>query len=208
MPYKTLVGQTFHYLTVLEDVGRTENGTVLYKCQCKCRRSTIVNANSLRRFNSKSCGCWRNEQTGNKFRKHGLTRSRIYKIWSNMLDRCYRQKSTSYIRYGALGITVCKRWHRFENFYSDMKDGYEKHLTIERKNSKGNYNKLNCKWATYKEQNQNKKNIRYLVIDGERKKIVDWAKISGVRAVMIRQRVDLYGWSAKRAVFEPIKIKK
>lgn len=200
--YVSLVGQKFTYLTPIEVIGRTGNGTVVYRCSCKCGNETTANANSLRTKVIKSCGCLKKEWIDSKpFKTHGLSGTRIYKIWQGMLERCYKPNSTSYCRYGAIGIKVCDRWHTFELFYEDMKDGYADHLTIERKKSNQNYCKENCKWATYQEQNENRKSITFLTIDGETKRTMDWGKISGVSARIIRQRFNRYKWSAKEAVF-------
>jgi len=201
--YKSLVGDVFHYLTVVSEHGRTKSNIVIYKCLCKCGNETLVPSNLLRKNNTKSCGCWREENMGNQFRTHGLSHTRIYKIWGCMNERCYNEKNTSYGRYGALGIRVCEKWHSFEGFYEDMKEGYSDNLTIERIISAGNYEKSNCKWATYQEQNENRKNIRFLTINGETKKIIEWSKISGTNSKVIRIRLDYYGWDPYRAVFTP-----
>lgn len=126
-----LEGCTFHYLTVVKDIGRTGNGTIVYECKCKCGNITKVNANSLRQGVIKSCGCWMKENARNLFQTHGMRKTRIYKIWSGMIQRCDNPNNSSYKRYGAKGIRVCERWYSFEEFYEDMKEGYESHLTME-----------------------------------------------------------------------------
>jgi len=196
-----LEGFVFHYLTVVKDIGRTANGTIIYECKCKCGNATKANANSLRQGVTKSCGCFMAENARNMFKTHGMSKTRIYKIWCNMIDRCTRPGSTSYDRYGAKGITFCQRWADFENFYKDMKDDYKSHLTLERIDSKKNYEKSNCKWGTYKEQSENKTNTIYLTIDGETKKLMEWSRIVGVNPNIIRQRVKTYKWSHKEAVY-------
>src|SRR5690348_10297260 len=101
-----LEGFTFHFLTVIKDIGRTNNGTIVYECLCKCGGITSVNANSLRQGVIKSCGCLAKETTSRLFKTHGMRKTRIYKIWSGMLQRCNNPKNSSYNRYGALGIKV------------------------------------------------------------------------------------------------------
>ena len=77
-----------------------------------------------------------------------------------MIKRCHNVKHKRYQDYGGRGIIVCERWHNVENFINDMNDSYVYGLTLERINNNGNYEPSNCRWATYKEQNQNQKHCR------------------------------------------------
>ena len=82
--------------------------------------------------------------------------SKTYITWHNMLQRCFYTKNHNYKYYGALGITVCKRWYSFENFLVDMGERPEG-KSIDRINPYGNYELKNCRWATIKEQNNNQR---------------------------------------------------
>jgi len=102
---------------------------------------------------------------GNSFKRtHGMTETRFFSVWREMKARCHRKANKSYGRYGGRGITVCERWHTFQNFMDDMYESYlehkvqNKHTTIERKDNDRGYSPNNCKWATYSEQNRNKRN--------------------------------------------------
>ena len=94
-------------------------------------------------------------------KKHGLSSTLFYHVWSSMKIRCFRLKNKNFPRYGGRGITVCDKWLSFLNFRDDMYADYLKHkaihktTTIDRINNDGNYCKRNCKWSTPKEQSNN-----------------------------------------------------
>ena len=94
--------------------------------------------------------------------KHGLAHTRPYNSWCAMIARCTKPNDPHYKWYGARGITVCEEWKTFEGFWNDMQEGYASNLMLEREDNNGNYCKGNCKWATRKEQSNNKRNNRLL----------------------------------------------
>lgn len=94
---------------------------------------------------------------------HGLWKRPEYTVWLNMLARCENKKCPIYSYYGGRGIKVCKSWHQFKKFYSDMgqrPEGRQREWSIERVNNNKGYKKSNCIWATMKEQNNNKRSVR------------------------------------------------
>lgn len=154
-----LTGQRFEKLLVLERDFTTKdyNKEARWKCLCDCGNISIVRSYLLRKSKTKSCGCLRVE-TINKVdnTKHGLHNTRTYHSWEQMKQRCLNPKATRYPTYGAVGVTVCSRWMNFENFLVDMGERPEGH-TLDRINPYGNYEPLNCRWATYKEQVHNRR---------------------------------------------------
>ena len=126
---------------------------------------------------------------------HGMTKTRIYKCWIHMKDRCYNHKNKQFHNYGGRGITVCDSWlNSFENFLSDMGD-MPKGLSLERiDNSKG-YSPDNCRWATAKEQAQN----RTTTIVYEGKTITEWSKILGISRAAIYARISR-NWPSARVL--------
>lgn len=122
-----------------------------------------MTARDLASGNTKSCGCLRRETTslvGLAKKTHGMRDTPEYGVWANMKDRCYNPSSEDYKNYGGRGIKVCERWlNSFENFYEDMGEKpWSKLLySLDRINNDGNYEPSNCRWATVKQQVNNRR---------------------------------------------------
>jgi len=194
-----LSGQRFGRLAVLSRGPniRKESG---WNCMCDCGRATFVRGYNLRQGLTKSCGCYNREVT-TALRKsektHGMSSSPIYRSWRSMIDRCENPRSPDYKRYGGRGISVCRRWRKsFENFYADMGDR-PSNKTIDRLDLDKGYEPANCRWATRKEQANNKRSCVLICCFGRTQNVAQWAEELGVSHSTILNRLRR-GWPPER----------
>lgn len=131
---------------------------------------------------------------------HGLSQSRIYRIWWNMINRCDNPNVLCYQRYGGSGVSYKPEWRTFENFYNDMKTGYSDDLTLDRIDNNLGYNKDNCRWIPLREQNLNKRNNRLIEYKGEIKPLTAWIRILNLKPSTVKQRYYAYGWSIEKCL--------
>lgn len=189
-----LIGQKFGRLTVIEECGRDKFRQVMWKCKCECGNEVIVRGYALRSGNTQSCGCFQKENASKEKIKHGLHRTRLYNIWCGMKERCSIPSSCCYKYYGGRGITVCSEWNDFSAFMEwALSHGYTDNLTIDRKDTNGNYCPENCRWITLKEQQSNKRSNHYIEFNGERLMLKDWAQRIGISHATLLERIERWG---------------
>lgn len=140
---------------------------------------------NLKNGSSTSCGHGNSERCREKFTKHGMSHTRFYYIWQDMLKRCYDENNIQYHNYGEIGITVCESWRKdFINFKDDMYESYidscninsEEDTTIDRINVDECYCKENCKWSTRKEQANNRRCTLKGIVNGKEMTLADISK--------------------------------
>lgn len=134
---------------------------------------------------------------------HGHSTSPEYASWKKMLQRCNNPKHINYKYYGALGVTVCERWHYFPYFWKDMGPKPSPEYSIDRIDANGNYEPGNCRWATREMQSNNRRNSRFLTFRGKTQTRDQWAKEFGIHPMTLMARLR-QGATVEEALLRPL----
>jgi hypothetical protein len=199
-----LVGQTFGRLTVIKQ-SKSKKQHTMWVCQCECGNTVIVDASNLQTLHTKSCGCYRKEiKCLNQ--KHGMSNTRLHRIWTNMLTRAYNPNYSESNRYSERGISVIDDWRGSSGFikFADwaVSNGYNDKLTLDRIDNNKGYSPSNCRWAEWKIQQRNRGNNIRVTYNGEEKTLIEWSEILNFNYKKVKQR--LYrGWDIERAFTTP-----
>lgn len=192
-----LTGQCFERLLVIEPT-RLNGRKDYWVCRCDCGNSTIVRGDHLRHGRTRSCRCLQAEASRQRLLErqtaigttHGASRSRAYQAWLGMRQRCNNPNSRFYSYYGGRGISVCERWSVFENFLADMGQPGPGESLDRYPDNNGNYEPTNCRWASRRAQQNNRRINRLVTLMGEEHTIAEWARITGIHRNTITQRID------------------
>lgn len=202
---KNLTGLTFGRLKVIKFIGHDKKKGDLWECECNCSNHTIkiIAAKSLVRGNTKSCGCLSREATIKRNKdnaKYHPNNKNIFGIWIGMKDRCYNPHHVKFEHYGGRGIIICDEWLEYSNFEKwAIENGFKKGLTIERLDSNGNYCPENCKWATWKEQQNNKRNNKWITYKGKTKTLSQWCEELDLNYGRTKARLNSLHWTVEEA---------
>ncbi len=193
--FRDLSGQKFGALTAVRREGSYRK-KALWRCRCDCGNDASVSSDRLVSGNTKSCGCARQH--------HGhAVRGKMtptYRSWHSMICRCTNAATPHFDRYGGRGIGACASWVKFENFLADMGERPSLAHTIDRVDNNGNYEPNNCRWATRREQANNRSTNRLFEFAGEQLTYREIARRTGLSDELLRHRLLRAGWSVDRAI--------
>ena len=190
-------GQRYGMLTVESRAENIRTGIVAWNCICDCGRRVVIRGNDLRL--RKSCGC----HSGNYI--HGLSKTRLHKIWDGMHTRCDNKNNERYPYYGGRGIYICEQWDKdFKAFYDwSMNNGYSDDLTIDRINVNGPYSPDNCRWIPRGDQAKNTRKNLFFDIDGENMTLAEISRRYDIPYHRLYMRVKS-GWDIQKAAKSPL----
>ena len=172
-PLYDIIGQKFGMLTVVEykgyKISKYNKGIHYYLCRCDCGNTIVASADTIK-YRRKSCGCLQKKRDPKYTTTHGMSKTRLYRVWTNLKNRCTNPSVPEYKNYGGRGIKVCDRWlgvYGFRNFLNDMGAkpndktmGGRSIWSLDRIDVDGDYTPENCRWATIYEQSRNRRNNR------------------------------------------------
>lgn len=192
---------------------KAKNGSkYFWLFRCDCGKEKVINKYNVTAGIVKSCGCLQKEESSKsakiRFKKHGNSNSRLYRIYQAFLRRCNYNKDINYKNYGGRGIRVCDKWlgtEGYNNFKEwALKNGYKDDLTIDRIDSDGWYCPENCRWATKKQQGRNTRTNHNIFWNNESHCISEWAEILGINPRTLRSRIGR-GWDLDDIFKKPIR---
>lgn len=199
---KDLSNLKFSKLTAVEHVGTKRNNAV-WRCVCECGKERLVMSGKLISGHTRSCGCTHGWKTHGHSYVNGK-QSPTYKSWASMIARCTYPSNPAFKYYKTRGITICERWRKFENFLADMGERPSLELSVDRHpNNDGNYEPGNCRWATKREQANNRVTNKMFIYKGQEMTFANLVRATGLDKDFLRHRLLRAGWSVEEAVSKP-----
>ena len=198
-----LTGQRFGRLVVVSRA-ESKNQRTMWNCVCDCGKKVVVGSKDIRNGKTKSCGCYHKDNYAqpprmigrkNPSYKHGGTGTKLYWIWSSMVQRCTNENDKRFQMYGARGITVCDEWLNGFGAFCEwaMMNGYSEGLSIDRIDNDGNYCPENCRWTDSVVQSNNRRNNIMITRNNETHTLSEWARIKKLPYKTILERYYRHG---------------
>lgn len=194
-------GQRYGRLVVVKHAGRTKYRKHLWQCLCDCGKETVVFGENLGRLTN-SCGCLNAELSGSRRRTHGLSGTKVAKAFSHAKERCQNPNNHKWADYGSRGIQFL--YSSVEALVADIGHPPSGSHSIDRINTDGHYEPGNCRWATSREQNNNRRDNVFLTYQGRTQTVSQWARELGFRPGLISERLRS-GWTVEKALTTPVK---
>lgn len=191
-----LTGKRFGRLLVLRRHGTNPNKCATWLCRCDCGNEKVAVGSYLTHGETRSCGCLRREYARDSMKTHGRSKTRLYRVWVGMKNRCLNEKTDNYQYYGAKGISICEEWiddyPAFEAWalshgYDDSAGAQE--CTLDRIDNSKDYSSDNCRWVDHKQQCNNQSSNRVFTYRGQTKTMSEWADAVGIKYATLRARI-------------------
>jgi len=201
---KIKAGDKYNRLVAIKFDHKNNDGKQFWLFKCDCGNEKIIETNKVKSGHTKSCGCLRKEimkKNRTDYKIHGMSEMPTYGVWEGIKGRCLNKNSKAYKNYGARGITICKRWMKFENFYEDM-GKKPKDLTLDRIDNNKGYCKENCRWATKREQANNRRDNVFASINGVQIPFTELAEMFGLKRNTLYERLYRYNWSLEKSLLK------
>lgn len=189
--FRDLAGQRFGSLVVKERAP-DRGGRVAWFCVCDCGRTQIKRTQVFTRTKWPALSCGRCIGSA-EFRAE-------YNAWFGMRDRCHNPKNISFLSYGGRGVVVCERWRDdFHAFLQDIGRRPRKTDSVDRINNDGHYEPGNVRWATRREQSNNRRTNRFFTVNGRTQTLAEWARERGSNYCTVQYRIRA-GWPVVEAL--------
>lgn len=205
--HRKYIGKRFGKLVVTGFSHKDKYSIVFVNAGCACGKQKTVRLASLKAGRTRSCGCLKSALHTARLTKHGGKHTKLYAVWCSMKARCNNPKDTDYRLYGAKGVSVCEEWsNNFAEFrgWAEL-NGYRSGLSIDRKDSNGNYEPLNCRWATPIVQSNNTKRNIPITFQGKTQNVSQWADDLKMAYKTLHDRLFKLGWSTEEALTKPVR---
>lgn len=215
-----LTGQKFGMLTAVRSTGEKLRSSYLWEFRCDCGNLVVRSGPAVKFGMIKSCGCATSAMISEARTTHGLTKGRRkradkalpkeYRVWLGIKTRCTNKNDASYLEYGARGVYVCAEWmDSYEAFFNHIGPCPSDTHSIDRIDTKEGYVINNVRWATPKEQSNNRTTNRLVEIEGVVKTLAQWVEYFGlVDYACARHRIAVRGWDPKQALTIPAGVKR
>lgn len=207
---EAMIGRRFGRLVVSCESQRSRAREAKWDCRCDCGRTAVSATHALRTGRTVSCGCSKREQAADRLRTHGLSNktespSLAYGTWVGLKQRCLNPKNPGFANYGGRGITVCESWaESFEAFLADVGERPSLRHSLDRIDNDKGYEPGNCRWATRREQNTNKRDTIRLTHGGRTLSLLEWSDVTGIPHQILYQRW-VNNWAEARILTETYK---
>jgi hypothetical protein len=195
-----ITGMRYGRLTVLHREGSSNAGQAMWRCQCDCGGTVRSTGQSLREGGTRSCVCFQKDRVKECLSTHNMVNSRVYSTWKGILTRCYNKNVKAYSLYGGRGIQVCDKWKSFLAFFADVGEP-PTGTSLDRINTDGNYEPGNVRWATPREQCNNKRNNTIIEYNGKKQTVANWARETGIEKSVLLYRIKT-GWPIEQVLTE------